>query len=378
LASDPEPPTVVLDELLVDDRARKSAGLHASGNPGEPGATVMIEAGARRIEFRYTALSWPAPDFVRFRHRLEGFDPNWVDAGRNRAVHYNGLSPRQYRFELMAANRDGVWGVPVTLAVFSIEPFFWQTWWFQTAGALGLAAAVGVLVTWVLRRRHQLRLERLKQMHAVEQERARIAQDIHDDLGASLTQIALLSELAQAQMSEPQTARSYLDMIFNNARSLARATDEIVWALHPKNSAVELSLNFITRFAQEYLRVAGVRCRLDIPPELPDASMPSVTRHHLYLAVKEALNNVVKHAHATEVWLRLQCDQDRVVLSIEDNGCGFDRSARLPAGTAPQGPRRGHGLQGMEQRMRAIGGGFEQTSEIGRGTVTRLSVPLGH
>lgn len=252
----------------------------------------------------------------------------------------------------------------------------WQTWWFQAGIACALAGGTVALVVWIIRRQHRVRLERLGGLCAVELERARIAQDIHDYLGAGLTEIALLSELAQSQIEEPQAARRHLDSIFTNARNLARATDEIVWALHPKNNSVELSLNFITRSAQDFLRTAGLRCRLDLPPELPDATMPSATRHHLFLAVKEALNYVVKQAAATEVWLRVESRANSITLAVKDNGRGIDPIAVHAAAKSRSASGRGHGLRSMEQRMRSVGGQFEQTSAIGRGTVTRFIVPL--
>ncbi len=368
LKSDPTPPSVVVDEMVVDDqpvRIRQGSLLPAEIRPG-----------SHRVELRYTALSWLAPDFVKFRVKLEEFDRSWVETGLRRMVHYTGLPPGQYQFQVMAANRDGVWSVPAPGIRLSVQPFFWQTWWFKLCLACALAVSVGLLVTWFLRRRHRARIEGLERMHAVEQERARIAQDIHDDLGASLTEIALLSELAQTQMDQPQAARGHLDSIFTKARSLARATDEIVWALHPKNNSLEPSLNFITRSAQEFLRAAGLRCRLDFPEELPDAPMHSATRHHLYLSVKEALNNVAKHGAATEVWLRLKCGKDSIVLEVEDNGRGFDPGQVQQAEKSASASGRGHGLKNMEQRMRSVGGRFEQESRLGQGTVNRFILPL--
>ena len=365
IVPDLKPPSIRIEELLLDD----------SPQPSES-AELLVKPGSHRFLFRFTALGAEAPERLRFRSRLDGLDPDWVDLGDQRSVQYNGLRPGQYRFRVSAINRDGIRSEADATFAFRVAPQFWETWWFRLAGALTLAGSVAAFVTWTLRRRHRARIERLERLHAVEQERARIAQDIHDDLGASLTQIALLSELAQSQLDEPQAARGHLDHIFTNARNLARATDEIVWALHPKNNAVELSLSFLTRFAQEYLRVAGIACRLDFPTELPDASLPSATRHHLYLALKEALNNVVKHANATEVWLRLACGEGQLSLTIEDNGCGFDPQL-VPGGEKPaSGARRGHGLDSMAQRMKAAGGTFEQTSAPGKGTLTRFTVPL--
>lgn len=371
------PPAAVIDEILVDDQSWPiPAAAAETATPPRPQSPVVLPPGNHRVEFRYTALSWPAPELTTFRHRLEGLNSDWTSAGRTRSVHYNGLPPADYRFQVIAANRDGLWSAPGPAIIVRIQPHFWQTWWFRSIAAGLFAFGLTALGFWAVRRRHRVRLERLERLHAVERERARIAQDIHDDLGSSLTEIALLSELAQSQLGQPQAARTHLDSIFTSARKLARATDEIVWALHPKNNSLELSISFITRSAQEFLRAADIRCRLDLPPELPDASLPSAARHHLFLAVKEALNNVVKHAGATEVWLRLTCSPDAIELSVEDNGCGFESPSPSLQTSARAASGRGNGLRNLAQRMRAVGGRFSQRSAPGQGTVIRFTIPI--
>jgi signal transduction histidine kinase len=364
------PPRVFLDGLVVDGRAVEIPQTASSGSP------VILAPGIHQVDFEFSALSWPMPEFVRFRYCLEGADERWIDAVRERAAHYNGLKAGNYVFRVTGVSRDGVWSAAPACVAVQIKPFFWQTWWFETCVVCLLAGGVGIAVLVTARRRHRRRIETLERLRALEQERVRIAQDIHDDLGASLTQIALLSELARGELQKPEAARDYLDRIFTCARKLARSTDEIVWALHSKNNTVELSLDFITHYAQEFLKNTGVRCRLDMPAELPDLTLPSTTRHHLFLAVKEALGNVVKHASATEVWLRLTCSGNRLVLTIEDNGTGI---APLPAQDSPGSRkvrRQGNGMQNMRQRMESVGGHFECVSQPGQGTLIRLTVAL--
>jgi signal transduction histidine kinase len=206
-------------------------------------------------------------------------------------------------------------------------------------------------------------------LHAFEQERSRIARDIHDDLGSSLTNIALLSELALGDLEPEENARQHLDEIFTAAQRIARSVDEIVWAINPKNDPVEMSLAYICKSAQDFLRPSGVQCRLDLPEEFPACFLTASERHNLYLTVREGLNNVVKHAGARDVKLSLRVEDHALVVVLADNGRGFD-----VAQTAGASLR--HGLGNMAKRMEMVGGRFELTSQPGHGTTLRLVVPL--
>jgi len=157
-----------------------------------------------------------------------------------------------------------------------------------------LVLSVGGLVAGVryaTYRKLQSELEILSRQRALDRERTRIARDLHDDLGASLTQIALLSELAKADIHQPELARTHLDQIFTTVSGLTRELNEIVWAVNPANDSLEHFTNHICKFAQDYLSLAGIRCRLDFPESVPAYPMPSPERHSLFLATKEALHN---------------------------------------------------------------------------------------
>jgi signal transduction histidine kinase len=218
----------------------------------------------------------------------------------------------------------------------------------------------------------------MEMQNAVGKERMRIARDIHDNLGSSLTHIAQLSELAQADFEQPKQARTHIDEIFTTARQVARSLDEIVWAIDPKNDSLELSFAYIFKMAQDFLRTGGIKCRLDLPESLPANSFSSSVRHHLYLAVREALNNIVKHSAASEVQLRLNVNEkmERLIIIIADNGRGFAVPAGSSAAPAPAGTGGGHGLGNMRYRLKSVGGRCEVESLPGRGTVVRLILPL--
>jgi signal transduction histidine kinase len=281
---------------------------------------------------------------------------------------YNFLPPGQYHFRVQALTETGDKTGEILSLPMTVLPSFWQMAWFQSGVLVLLVAALVAAVRYATWHKMQRQLELLNQQRAVELERSRIARDIHDDLGANLTQIALLSELAQSDLAQPAQVRSHLEQIFTTAGAVARQLDEIVWAITPANDTLEEFAGYVSKFAQDYLRVAGIRCRLEVPESLPKHPMPSAQRHNLFLAAKEALHNVVKHAHADEVWLRLKIDKNALALEIEDNGTGLGQRAGTHA--------RGHGLANMQNRLRHAGGTFEQQSRAGLGNIVRLALPL--
>jgi signal transduction histidine kinase len=202
---------------------------------------------------------------------------------------------------------------------------------------------------------------------ATEKERMRIAQDLHDDLGSNLAEIAMVSELAQSDLPESDPSRTQFNDIFVRAENNVRRLSEIVWAINPVNDTLERFVAYLCKFAQDHLSLAHVRCRLDIPENVPDIPFDSVQRHNLVLATKEAIHNAVRHGVPSELTIRFSADGGVIVIEIEDNGCGFDTS--LPAAAH-------RGTANMIARMAKIGGTFERRSVPGRGTTVILTAPF--
>jgi len=354
------------------DGSRPSIARMASTGEAKPRYVLMvadndpIRWGAWRTDHQIAVT----PGESLILEWSEMFSIGW---GGDAWARYSQLPPGQYRFQVRAATETGEWTEGEAIVAVSVVPPLWHRTWFRLT-MLGSAVALllaGVRYgTW---RRMQTRLEETERQRAVERERTRIARDIHDDLGANLTQIALLSELAQTDMDDPGQARTHLRQIFSAARSMTRQLDEIVWAVDPANDSLEETISYICKFAQDYLGLAGVRCRLEVPETVPRLPMSAAERHNLFLVVKEALNNIIKHAQASEVWLRIKQETDALLLLIEDNGRGFAEEAK--AGSTVTGVG-GHGIQNMKQRMAQIGARFEQQSEPGKGTRVRLILLL--
>ena len=240
-----------------------------------------------------------------------------------------------------------------------------------------MVAASGGIVLLTTRRRMQRKLERLEQQRAIELERTRIAHDIHDDLGAHLTRITMLSESPRSESDNPAQAEININQIYDTAQELTRAMDEIVWAVNPKHDMLESLANYLERFALDFLEPAGIRCRLDMPLQFPVWPLTAEVRHSLFLAFKETLNNVAKHAAASEVRISLTIQGTAFTLAVEDNGRGFSPGA---GPTKPLGERvhfeSGNGLENMRKRLADIGGRCEIVSAPGNGTKVSFTVAV--
>ena len=212
---------------------------------------------------------------------------------------------------------------------------------------------------------YRLRLERLRE---IERLRIQIAANLHDDVGARLTKVAMVTELVDRETTDSHPSKPHIRNIFRTVREITRAMDEIVWTINPKNDTLDHLANYIFQYAQEYFQDTGVSCRLDVPAQLPDRPVSTEVRHNLFMAVKEALNNVLKHAQATEVRIGLGVTDGRMTITITDNGRGF-----LPG----QARAKGDGLENMKQRLEQIGGRFVLESEPGRGTSIRMEAEGG-
>ncbi|MCW5557917.1 MAG: ATP-binding protein, partial [Verrucomicrobiae bacterium] len=358
----PLPPPVLLEALTANDKP-----VPLGGRIADKPSPILLPPGTRQIEFRYTALSLTAPAKVRFRRRLEGVDRDWSAPESARTAVYNLSGPGRHRFTVTAANNDGLWNETGTSLDLEVLPQVWETRWF--AGAAGLLSVIVVAGTarHLVRRSWKHRLERAEQEGALERERARIARDLHDDLGAGLTQVLLLSELADDAAAPAADQQARLNALKTRTRQLSRSLDEIVWAVNPRCDSVASLAAYLTRFAREFLVADEPRLRLDIPVDLPEVPLAVDLRHHLFLAAKEAFNNGVKHAEAREVSLRIRLDDSVLCITVTDDGRGFDLAA-------VNGSRSG--LTNLRQRMADIGGVCDVASRPGHGTRVEFRLPL--
>jgi signal transduction histidine kinase len=349
-------PPVVIEEVLVDGEAvfRNGAATTGSGpavvqspitgpppppdhsalRAPHPGLRIPDSAlgtrhsalrlppgRARFLVIHYTANSFISPHRLRFKHRLEGHDRDWIDSGTARAAHYTNLRPGHHRFRVMACNAHGRWNeAGASLALF-FAPFFYQTWWFRFACAGTVVLALAVCYRW---RVAQLRrFQALEKEQVLARERERIARELHDDIGAGLQQISLLSELAQRDARAESAHLAHVRQMGQTARDSLRTLSQAIWTLEPCSASLASFAAYVGDFAQRLLAPTGIRCHVEVPTAWPPAELSPPTRHQLLVAAKEALNNILKHAAATEVRLQFWINNGTFTMQIQDNGRGF-------------------------------------------------------
>lgn len=340
------PPPVALERFTVDDVAQPLGAQQA----------LIVPSGHVHFQFDYVGLSYVAPQKVRYRYMLEGFDRGWTEAGARRTAYYTNIPPGRYTFRVQAANNDGVWNEQGAALSFTLKPHFYQTAWFFGmcfAAALGL----GILIL-------RLRLRRAEgEFKAVLAERARIAREIHDTLaqgyvGVSV-QLEVLSELLRMQKLE--AAAKHLNTTRDIVREGLAEARQSIWALR-SHDAGEITLPVRIRRLVEAENQHGMEASFSLFGAY--RALPPGTEQEILRVAQEAIHNVRKHAGATRMMVQLEYGPQRLALEVRDDGRGFEAEAKAPAGH--------FGLTGMSERAAAIGGTIEVTSEPGAGTVVRL------
>lgn len=351
---------VVIDPARADERATPPPALVEAlivdGRPVEANGAVVLPPGSRQVELHYTSPFLSAPERVRFRYRLDGYDAAWIDAGARRVAHYADLPPGRHRFRVDAALDGGPWKTPEAALALRVEPRFYQTWWFSSA--------CGLMVIGLIWAAHRYRVN---QLLAMERVRTHIASDLHDDIGSSLSQIAILSEVVRARVAPaaPEIAEP-LERIGALSRESVDAMGDIVWAISPHRSTPAHLSQRMRRLASDLLPARGIQLAFESTDE-GHARLGIEARREVFLIFKEALNNVIRHAGATEVSIAIAIARGGLRLLVRDNGSGFDVDG--PAGGL------GQGLHSMRRRAVGLGGTLTIVSAPGSGTHLELHLP---
>ena len=354
------PPSVVVERVLVN-------GTPVFDNAAGQRAGVVFAPGARNVAFRFAALSPGVPGSIRFRYRVEGLRKGWSPVQAERVAVFEWLPPGRYALQVIA-EAGGIWNQNGTTFGFEVRAYFWQTAWFYLLLAVLLAAMVFLIARWMLWHRYQLQMAMLKREEALGLERARISRDIHDDLGNGLSVVATLSELAHNDV-EKGTVHKRLDQIYDVANELARNVDEIVWAVNPANDGWEPFISYFEQYTEYFLGNSGLRFHFSRPTDLVARNIASKTRHHLLLAVRESVGNVLKHAGAKQV---------RIVMNIDGDTLEVIVMTTASASTPPV--RRGWAMTAWATWPAACarrGGSVQVVSAPGKGTRVTFRAPLG-
>jgi len=337
---------------------------------GKSGQSPVPPNGKLRSSQNNLVFQLSAPTFIdekqtRFSYLLQGSgQENWSEPSTDASINFVNLPPGNYTLRARAIFLHGLYPNAESFYTFTILPPWWQTWWFKLLSGVLLLTLLMLALRYYINRKLELQRVILEKRRAIEKERTRIATDMHDDLGAGLSQIKFLSEAIGMKKQQHLPIEEEISNIRIFSVEMIDKMGEIVWALNEKNDTLSDLLSYTRSYAAEYLEQNGIRCHVDEPDVIPQDYVSSEFRRNIYLTVKETLHNIVKHAQATEVFLKISVS-DFLSLQIKDNGIGFDTS---------RAKSRGNGLINMHKRIQELKGRFEMTSE--NGTKVNIAVPL--
>jgi ligand-binding sensor domain-containing protein/signal transduction histidine kinase len=342
-------PPVVIEQLRIDDDQSIATFGEAELPPGKT-----------RFDFYYTAPSFVAPEKVRFKYKLEGFDRDWIDSGTRRIAYYTNLRPGNYRFRVIASNNDGVWNQTGASFGFYLKPYFYQTYWFYAFFILGLA-----LIGWQL---YRFRVNRMEaQFSAVLAERARLAREIHDNLAQEMLGISVqLEVVARTLPASAELAKSNLDRVRILVRHSIAEARRYVWDLRSQALEKDDLPTALANTARRLTNESSIQVQVEVSGSF--RPLNRLIEDNLLRVGQEAINNAVKHAQAQRIFVNLVFDAKRLQLSVRDDGRGFDYQA---------GKASNHfGLVGMRERAAQIGGTLSIHTGNGAGTEVVVNVPI--
>jgi ligand-binding sensor domain-containing protein/two-component sensor histidine kinase len=317
---------------------------------------VRLEHNQNSITIEFATLSYLQRDKTTYFYMLEGLDPNWIRADMGLFANYALLLPGSYTFKVMCRNADGVDSPTITMLEIEVEPPFYQTWWFISLLVLLLLGIIYMV--------HRLRLNRLLEMERV---RTRIARDLHDDMGSTLSTINILSEMARMKVNKDtgKTAE-YLTKISDNSSRMMEAMDDIVWSINPMNDSMQRITARMREFATGVLEARNIEFSFRVDDEVAELKLDMEERRDLFLVFKEAVNNLAKYSQCKNAQIELRVNKHKLQMMIRDDGIGFD----------PELADSGNGLNNMRKRAQSLKGKLLIESSADKGSTILLEVPL--
>ena len=347
LGAHPPVGPVMLEGIAINQQAY-------NGNPNVIKG-LNLKHDQNNLSFEFAAFDLLAGDQLHYSYQLEGSDTGWNNLGKNRNLFFSRLSPGRYTLKLRAGDRFGNWSKKVFELPIIIHHPFWQTWWFYSLCGL-LILLLGYLVNKI----------RVDQILSEQRLRNKIARDLHDDIGSTLSGIKLFSALAQNKlMQEKSEAASIVERIGERSEKMIEAMSDIVWSINPANDSLENMLVRMKQYATEMLESKDITYRFHTDQKLLKMKTSLEARKDIYLVFKESINNAVKHSACRNVLIELKLHRKNFELIIEDDGTGFN-----------VGNGNGNGLANFKERAKNLGGKIEVFSTQGEGTKIKLSLPI--
>ena len=307
------------------------------------------------LAFNFAALDFVSAKKLNYYYQLSDYDEHWINAGNRNYASYTNLPPGSYTFKVKASNDLQSSADPVTTLDIIITPPFWKTWWFIVLTGLVICAMLYALYRY-----------RVNQIIALQQVRHRIATDLHDDLGSTLTNISILSELSKKNMRDEEQIKKFLSRISEEVYFSNQALDDIVWSINTKNDTLEQTVARMRRYAAEVFDGANIAYSLQMDEQFEQYKLSMDQRRDCFLLFKEAINNIYKHAQARNVSIRVDIERNYLYMEIKDDGKGFDASLVTNR----------NGIKNMHSRIKKWKGSIAINSEPGKGSCTQLKFPL--
>lgn len=343
------PKNVTITDIKLFNKFLPVDSIEASGG-------LVLHHDQNSITIQFASLSYSQRNKLNYYYMLSGASKDWVKAERSLTASYASLGPGHYTFMVKCSSPDGLSSKSITSLSIDIKPAFWQTWWFITL--IVILAAVPVYVI------YKLRINRLL---AVQKLREKVARDLHDDMGSTLTSISILSEIANVKLTgDNKLVKDYLGRISTNSHQMMDAMDDIVWSINPANDTMRRIIARMREYAATVLEPRDIDYTVINDDKLKNIKFDMDVRRNLFLIFKEALNNLVKYSQATSVRIEFMIDRSALQLTIKDNGVGFDKDTVV----------YGNGLSNMKKRAAAMRGTFTITSQKNEGATVTLRIPI--
>ncbi len=357
----------VLSPKILSDMRKKYGQIHLDGvTPYYPvPVNLVLPYNHNSITIDFAAIEPALPKQVKYQYKLEGYKNNWSSPGNNSTAVFGNMKAGVYTFRLKALSAFGVWSE--TKYTFQVLPPWWSTWWAYTLYAFLIGGIGYSLYRMHIHSLKSKQAEKLKAMVATqEEERKRISRDLHDDIGARLTNINLLSALGQKKINGPQKMAEYLRRISGEIQTSAEALDDIVWNIDSKNDAIEEVTARMRRYAASVFDETAIQYTIEADEKSLPEKLSTGKRRDLFFVFKEAITNIQKHATATEVKMNIGRKDSGLFMQIRDNGKGFETCR----------PSHRNGLKNMDQRMQKWGGACIVQSAPNKGAILEITLPF--
>jgi len=363
------PPTILVNTLRIAGNSYPLSELGVREIAG-----LVLGPDENHLEIDFAGLNLAVGESLRYQYKLDGASSDWSAPTDRRSVSYPNLPAGTYRFLVRAVSADGTLSTAPASVTFRVLPPVWRRWWFLLLAMVLISLPVAAVARYRQQRaraeheaKETLQRSREERLKALEQVRRRIATDLHDDIGSSLSQINLLSEVVRQRVGHdaPHVAGP-LALISNASNEMVSSMSDIVWAINPQRDHLSDLIHRMRRFASDTLATRDIKFQFRAPDSEFDIKLGANLRREVFLIFKESINNLVRHSGCTEADISFQLSDNSLSLRVSDNGIGFDAGKESD----------GHGLASLCERARSIGGQLELVSKVDHGTTVSLSVPL--